>query len=112
VGLGIIPAAGGSQTLPRTIGRGAALDLVLTGETIDAAEAHRLGLVQRLVPHAGLYPAAAALAARIAAQDPVVVQAAKRAVTRGLDLPLAEGLALEAQYVGLTLSRRKRSISP
>jgi len=108
VGLGIIPAAGGSQTLPRTIGRGAALDLVLTGETIDAAEAHRLGLVQRLASRPALYETAGALAARLAGLDPVVVQAAKRAVARGLDLPLTEGLALEAQYVGLTLSRRQK----
>ncbi len=79
-----------------------------TSETINAAEAHRLGLVQRLAPRPELYEAAAALAARLAALDPVVVQAAKAAVTRGLDLPLAEGLALEAQYVGLTLSRRKK----
>ncbi len=109
VGLGIIPAAGGSQTLPRVIGRGRALELVLTGDYIDAAEAHRIGLVNRVTTRAGLYPAAESLARRIAAQDPVVVQAAKLAVTRGLDLPLSEGLALEAQYVGLTLSRRKRA---
>ncbi|MEK7216101.1 MAG: enoyl-CoA hydratase/isomerase family protein [Chloroflexota bacterium] len=108
VGLGIIPAAGGSQTLPRVIGPARALDLVLTGDHIDAAEAHRIGLVNRVTSREALYATAAALARRIAALDPVVVQAAKLAVVRGLDLPLAEGLALEAQYVGLTLSRRKR----
>lgn len=108
VGLGIIPAAGGSQTLPRVIGGARALDLVLTGDYIDAAEAHRIGLVNRVTTRDALYPTAESLAQRIAAQDPVVVQAAKLAVNRGLDLPLAEGMALEAQYVELTLSRRKR----
>ena len=106
-GLGIIPAAGGSQTLSRTIGRARALQLILTGETIDAPEAHRIGLVTSVVPRAQLYPEADAMALAIAAKDPVVVQAAKQAVVRGLDLPLAEGLALEAQYVALTLPRRQ-----
>ena len=106
-GLGIIPAAGGSQTLPRTIGRARALQLILTGETIDAPEAHRIGLVTRVVPRAQLYAETEAMALAIAAKDPVVVQAAKQAVVRGLDLPLAEGLALEAQYVALTLPSRK-----
>ena len=109
VGLGIIPAAGGSQTLPRVVGRAHALAMTLTGDFIDAAEAYRIGLVHRVVPRDRLYETAQALADRLLQQDPVIVQAAKRAVTRGLDLPLAEGLALEAQYVGLTLSRRKRN---
>ncbi len=109
VGLGIIPAAGGSQTLPRVVGRAQALAMTLTGDFIDAAEAYRIGLVHRVVPRDRLYETAQALADRLLQQDPVIVQAAKRVVTRGLDLPLAEGLALEAQYVGLTLSRRKRN---
>ncbi|MBI2886457.1 MAG: enoyl-CoA hydratase/isomerase family protein [Chloroflexi bacterium] len=109
VGLGIIPAAGGSQTLPRLVGRGRALELILTGDYLDAAEAHRIGLVNRVVPRAEIYPTAEALARKIMEKDQVVVRAAKLAVTRGLDLPLAEGLKLEAQYVGLTLPRRKRA---
>ena len=109
VGLGIIPAAGGSQTLPRVVGRAQALAMTLTGDFIDAAEAYRIGLVHRVVPRDRLYETAQALADRLLQQDPVIVQAAKRVITRGLDLPLAEGLALEAQYVGLTLSRRKRN---
>ena len=109
LGLGIIPAAGGSQTLPRTIGRGRALDLILTGDYIDAQEALRIGLVSRVTPREALYATAEAMARTIMEKDPVVVQAAKQAVVRGLDLPLAEGLALEAHYVALTLERRKRS---
>jgi enoyl-CoA hydratase/carnithine racemase len=108
VGLGIIPAAGGSQTLPRVAGRAQALHLTLTGETIDAAEALRIGLVTRVVPRERLYQEADAVARSIAAKDQVVVRSAKEAITRGMDLPLAEGLALEAQYVALTLPQRKR----
>jgi len=108
VGLGIIPAAGGSQTMPRIVGRGRALEIILTGDLIDAQEAYRIGLVNRVVPRADLYPTAEALARRIMEKDQVVVQAAKLAVIRGLDLPLTEGIKLESQYVGLTLPRRKR----
>ena len=110
VGLGIIPAAGGSQTLPRIVGRGRALDMILTGDFIDATEALRIGLITRVVPKAELYATAEALARKIMEKDQVVVRAAKLAVIRGLDLPLAEGLKLEAQYVGLTLPRRKRGM--
>ena len=108
VGLGIIPAAGGSQTLPRIVGRGRALEIVLTGDFIDAQEAYRTGLINRIVSRADLYPTAEAMARRIMEKDPVVVQAAKMAIIRGLDLPLPEGIKLESQYVGLTLPRRKR----
>ena len=108
VSLGIIPAAGGSQTLPRTIGRGRALGMMLTGDAIDAQEALGIGLVNRVVPRETLYQAAEAVARRIMAHDPVVVHAAKLAVVRGLDLPLAEGLALEAQYVALIWKSRRR----
>ena len=110
VGLGIIPAAGGSQTLPRVTGRPHALHLMLTGETIDAQEAHRLGLVTRVVPKERLHAEAEALARAIAGKDQVVVRAAKEAVTRGLDLSLAQGLALEAHYVAETLPRRRRQL--
>lgn len=94
--LGIIPAAGGSQTLPRVIGRARGLDLMLTGEVIDAPEAYRIGLVTRVVPRAELFRQAEAMARLIMERDRAVVRAAKEAVIRGLDLPLAEGLALEA----------------
>lgn len=96
-GLGIIPAAGGSQTLPRTIGQAAALEMLLSGRWIDAQEALRLKLVNRVVPRADLLPEAEKMARKILSYDRMAVRYAKQAVRRGLDLPLAEGLALEAR---------------
>ncbi|SRR5579884_3120437 len=96
-GLGLIPAAGGTQTLPRATRLGAALDLVLTGRRVDAAEALRLGIVSRVVPPEQLAAEAEALAAWLAALDPAAVRAARRAVRDGAELPLAEGLRLEAR---------------
>ncbi len=96
-GLGIIPAAGGSQTLPRVTGQAAALDMLLSGRWLTAPEAKKLKLVNRVVPRLSLYPEAEKLAAKIAAYSPKVVSSIKEAVTRGLDLPLAEGLELEAR---------------
>jgi enoyl-CoA hydratase len=96
-GLGIIPAAGGSQTLPRTIGRAAALEMLLSGRWLKADEACRLKLVNRVVPRAELLPEAEKLARKIASYRPLAVRCAKQAVTRGLDLSLEAGLALEAR---------------
>jgi enoyl-CoA hydratase/carnithine racemase len=96
-GLGIIPAAGGSQTLPRTIGPAAALDMLMTGRWLNAAEARRIKLVNRVVPLSALLPEAEKLARQIKSYHPLAVKYAKQAVTRGLDLPLAEGLALETR---------------
>ena len=96
-GLGIIPAAGGSQTLPRTIGAAAALDMLLTGRWLNAAEALKLKLVNRVVTRANLLPQAEKLARKIESMNPLVVRYVKRAVNSGLDLTLAEGLALEAR---------------
>jgi enoyl-CoA hydratase len=96
-GLGIIPAAGGSQTLPRTIGQAAALEILLSGRWIDAKEALRLKLVNRVVPRTELLKEAEKLARKIKSYNPKAVRYAKQAVTRGLDLTLAEGLALEAR---------------
>jgi enoyl-CoA hydratase/carnithine racemase len=97
MGLGIIPAAGGSQTLPRVIGRGRALDMLLSGRRVGAAEALRMKLVNRVVTSADLLPEADGLADRLARYDPLVVSYAKRAITRGLDMTLAQGLELEAR---------------
>ncbi len=97
MGLGIIPAAGGSQTLPRTIGRAPALDIFLSGRWIDAEEALRLKLVNKVVAKADLLPAAVRLASKIKACDPMVVSYAKQAVTRGLDMSLEQGLELELE---------------
>jgi enoyl-CoA hydratase/carnithine racemase len=94
-GLGIIPAAGGSQTLPRTIGRAAAMEMLLSGRWLTADEAYRLKLVNRVVPRADLLPEAEKLAVKIKSHNQVAVRYAKQAVVQGLDLTLAEGLALE-----------------
>lgn len=99
VGLGIIPAAGGTQTLPRLVGSGKALKMLLTGRKINAQEALECGLVNQIVPRDKLWAAAEELAQKIASHDPRAVKAAKEAVIRGLDLPLAEGLALEQRLV-------------
>ena len=107
VGLGIIPAAGGSQTLPRAIGRAKALEILLTGRWVKAEEAHRLKLVNRVVPRAELLPEAGRLATKIKTLSPLAVSCAKQAVTRGLDLSLEQGLEFEArlgQHL-LTLSK-------
>lgn len=92
---GIIPGAGGTQRLPRVAPLGAALEMILTGDRISAAEAHRLGIVNRVVPAAGLRAAALALAERICRNGPLAVQAAKQAVYRGLHLSINEALRLE-----------------
>ena len=97
MGLGIIPAAGGSQTLPRVVSRGQALEMLLSGRWVKAPEALRIKLVNRVVPRTSLLPETEGLADRIASYDPVVVSYAKQAVTRGLDLPMAQGLELEAR---------------
>ncbi len=97
VGLGIIPAAGGSQTLPRVIGRARALEILLTGRWIKAEEAHRFKLVNHIVPRHDLLPEAEKLANKIKSYSPVAVSCAKQAITRGLDLSLEQGLELEAE---------------
>ena len=95
IGLGIIPAAGATQTLPRTIGRARALDMLLTNRRIDAEEACRIGLVNKVVQREKLLETAEEMAKKIASYNPVAVRNAKQAVMRGLELPLAEGLDLE-----------------
>ena len=104
MGLGIIPAAGGSQTLPRLIGRGRALEILLSGRWVKADEACRLKLVNRVVPRDDLWPAAERLADRIKSHSPTVLSYAKQAVTRGLDLSLEQGLELEARLGGSLLA--------
>ena len=96
VKLGLIPGYGGTQRLSRLVGKGVALQLVLTGEMISAAEALRIGLVNEVVPAAELIPRAEAIAAKIIANAPLAVQYAMEAVNHGLDMSLADGLFLEA----------------
>ena len=97
VRLGLVPAGGGTQLLVRRVGRSAAKDLVLTGRRVDAAEAHRLGLADRLVPRAELGGAAAALAAEIAGNAPTAVRLAKWALDLGADLAVEAALEVEDQ---------------
>ncbi len=95
--LAIIPGAGGTQRLPRLIGASRAKDLILTGRKIDASEAERIGLVNRVAPRAGLEEAALDLASTIAANGPVAVRAAKEAIDVGTEAPMGEGLEIEAR---------------
>ena len=104
-GLGMIPGVGGTQTLPRRVGVGRALDLVLTGRWLDAREAERLGIANRVVPRRRLASAAMALARRMAALDPRVVQAGRRFVRAAHDGTLDAALALERR---LALGLRRR----
>ncbi len=97
VGLGIIPAAGATQTLPRVIGGAKALEMLLTGRWIKAEEARRLKLVNQVVSRRDLLPMAEKLANRIKGYNPIAVTCAKEAITRGLDLTLEQGLALETK---------------
>jgi len=99
-GLGIIPAAGGSQTLPRTVGRAHALEMLLCGRLIGAREAWRMGLVNQVVSRDQLGETAGAMARKIASFNPEAVRLGKQALVRGLDLPLAEGLNLERRLAG------------
>ena len=110
VGLGIIPAAGGTQTLPRLVGRGKALEMLLTNQWIDAEEAHRIGMVNQVVSKAELLQITEKMARKIASYDPQAVRYAKRAMTGGLDLTLSQGLDLEKRLVvGLTKRIQRRS---
>jgi len=95
VGLGIIPAAGGTQTVPRAVGRGRALEMLLTNRWVNAGEAHKIGLVNKVVPKDQLLSKAKKMASQIAILDPLVIRAVKQAVSRGLDLPMTQGLELE-----------------
>jgi len=98
VKLGILPGYGGTQRLPRLVGKGRALQLLMTGEMIDAAEAYRIGLVNRVVPAAELIAAARAMLGTIIAQGPLAVAHCIEAVDRGLEMPLDDAIALEASY--------------
>jgi enoyl-CoA hydratase len=104
VKIGIIPGYGGTQRLPRLIGKGAALKLILTGEAISADEAFRLGLVDEIVVPDQLLARAEQIAQTIAGMAPLAVRDSIRAVNSGYDLPLASGLELEASLFGLACS--------
>ena len=101
VGLGIIPGFGGTQRLPRLIGKGRAKELLYTGDVIDAQEAYRLGLVNKVAAPAELLSAARALAEKIISRAEVAVKLCKAAVNQGLEMDLASGAAYEAEAFGL-----------
>jgi enoyl-CoA hydratase/carnithine racemase len=101
VKLGVLPGCGGTQRLPRLVGKGRALQIILSGAMIGAQEAYRIGLVNEVVPAADLIPRAEAILKQIAANAPLSVKFALDAVNKGSDTSLSEGLALEASYFGL-----------
>lgn len=101
VKLGVIPGGGGTQRLPRLVGRGRALQLILTGEMISAQEAYRIGLVNEVVPAADLITRAEAILKQIFANAPLAVKYSLEAVNKGLETSLSEGLSLEASLFGL-----------
>ncbi|HEX9728842.1 MAG TPA: enoyl-CoA hydratase-related protein [Gemmatimonadales bacterium] len=104
VKLGITPGYGGTQRLPRLVGKGRALELILSGRIIDADEAFRIGLVNRVVPAADLLAESETLLRGILAMAPLAVALSIEAVDRGLDMSLDEGLLLEANHFGLIAS--------
>jgi enoyl-CoA hydratase len=101
VKLGLIPGYGGSQRLPRLVGKGAAMKLLLTGEIVSAAESLRIGLVEEVVAPGDLMARARALAGTIAGMAPIAVRQCIAAVNAGYDLPLGEALAHEAALFGI-----------
>jgi enoyl-CoA hydratase/carnithine racemase len=108
VQLGLVPGMGGTQRLPRLIGKARAKDLILTARRIDAAEAERIGLVNAIAAEGKLMETALEVAAAIAANGPVAVRAAKRAIDEGCERPLPEGLEIEARCYKETLATRDR----
>jgi enoyl-CoA hydratase/carnithine racemase len=101
VKLGLLPGGGGTQRLPRLVGKGRALQLILTGETISAQEAYRIGLVNEVVPAANLIARSEAILKQIASNAPIAVKFSLEAANKGMETSQAEGFALEASYFGI-----------
>lgn len=108
VTLGRIPGAGGTQRLPRLVGPGLALEMILTGKRISAQEAYRIGLVNQVVPHERLIPAAEEMANVILERAPLAVRFAKESVLRGLSMTLEQGLVHETSLSTLLLNTEDR----
>ena len=107
--LGLLPMGGGTQRLARLVGRGRALEMVLTGEPVDAQEALRVGLVSAVVPRDRLAAEAEAVAARIAERGPVAVRYAKEAISRGLDMTLEQALRYETDLTVILQTTEDRA---
>ncbi|UVK38831.1 enoyl-CoA hydratase/isomerase family protein [Mesorhizobium sp. AR10] len=101
VALGLVPGGGGTQRLPRLVGKGRALQLILSGEMITAQEAYRIGLVNEIAPAAELITRAEAVLHKIAANAPIAIKFALEAANKGMETSQGEGLLLEASYFGL-----------
>jgi enoyl-CoA hydratase len=108
VKLGIVPGYGATQRLPRLVGRGRALELLLSGEAIDAAEAHRIGLVNAVVPQSDLIAAAKEWAGKVIANGPLAVALTMESVDCGANGGLLEGLRFESMAFGLTAASEDR----
>ena len=108
INLAIIPGGGGTQRLPRLVGRGKALEMILTGARIDAREALRIGLVERVVPAAEVQSAAQTLARTLAERAPIAMRYAKEAVVKGLGMSLEDGLRLENDLATLLRTTEDR----
>ena len=104
IALGLLPGYAGTQRLPRLVGRGKAMELILTGAPIAADEAQRIGLVNRVVPAAELMPAARALAGQLAKSAPIAMRYIINAVNQGVEMPFAEACQYEATLFGLVAS--------
>jgi enoyl-CoA hydratase/carnithine racemase len=101
VKLGLVPGGGGTQRLPRIVGKGRALQLILSGEMITAQEAYRIGLVNEVVPTADLINRAETILKQIASNAPLAIKFALGAANKGMEMSQSEGVLLEASYFGL-----------
>src|SRR6201996_8717931 len=101
VKLGLLPGGGGTQRLPRLVGKGRALQLILTGDTITAQEAYRIGLVNEVVPAGDLIARSETILKQISANAPIAVKFSLEAANKGMDTSQTEGFALEASYFGI-----------
>ncbi|CAH2031923.1 enoyl-CoA hydratase-related protein [Trichlorobacter ammonificans] len=102
VNIGILPGFGGSQRLPRLVGKGRALEMILTGDMIDAQEAYRIGLVNRVVPAAELMATARELARKLAAKSPLALRLCKEAVMNGVEMELTQACRYEAELFAVS----------
>jgi enoyl-CoA hydratase/carnithine racemase len=103
--MGIVPAAGSTQTLPRVLGRRRAIEIMLTGDTLSAEDAYRIGLVNKVVPLSQLMEEAEALARKVARYPQHAIKLTKMAITKAQDLPLKQGLEIEGYYSRISHTR-------